>query len=118
MVTTKLLSEEYGNPDIYKNYMIGKAGDCVLRRVYASEFEDESLKKQSNAFKTSNIELYPYMLGYIHATRLLDIYHSSPNEVLEKFNNVLSGKESVNNLLDDYNISLENKSTVSSLKNV
>ena len=54
---------------------------------------------------------YPYMLGFIYANRLLNIYRDNKEDVLYKVNNILSGKSTVKELLRDYGISLTDKNT-------
>ena len=114
MLSLELLSNE--NLDTYKNSIVRRFINRMSYRVFTSNFEDGFLEKQPEFIRRLRFSSYPYMLGFIYSIRLLDLYHSSPNEVLEKFNCVLCGKKSVDELLTDDNISLEDEATVMSFK--
>ena len=116
-LSLELLSLKYNNPDIYKNAIINRFVNRMSYIVYVSDYEYETFDKKSDYIKEMYIGLYPYMLGFIYAIRLLDLYHLSPIEIIEKFNMVLSGKKTIDELLSDYHISLEDKSTILSFKN-
>lgn len=114
LLTLTLLSERYSNPDIYINSLIRR---CVYRiscRVYVSDFEDESLQKQREGILDSNLKLYNYMIGFIYAVRLLELYYLDPDKVLTDFNLILAGKKKVKELLTEYHISLEDEETINS----
>ena len=51
------------------------------------------------------------MFGFIYAIRLLNIFNKNPGDVLSRVNDVLSGKYSVEELLNNYNISLTDENT-------
>lgn len=110
-VVLDILSQREGNPDIYNNAMINRTVMRMSYRVFAKNFEDKSLKKSSEFSRKNLFAAYPYMLGFIYAIRLLDIYRLCPEELLEKFNKVLSGEITIDTLLNYYNISLEDEST-------
>ena len=76
-----------------------------------SQFSDECIKENGNFIYQFQRNSYPYMLGLIYASRLLNIYHNDKKNVLSKINDVLSGKSSVEELLNDYNISLTDNNT-------
>jgi len=116
ILTLELLSEKYENPSIYENAMLNRIVSRMSHRVFASTFEDENVEKESNYIMKWYVSAYPYMLGFIYAIRLLDIYITNKEEVIEKFNDVLQGNMSIDELLSIYNISLEDDRTVDSFK--
>ena len=112
-----LLSQKENNSDIYNNAFINR---CVARmsyRVYTYEFSNDYINEHSDFMNKSNLNSYPYMLGFIYAFRLLNIYQKDAPTVLKHFNDVLEGKESLDKLLKIYNISLENSETINSFIN-
>lgn len=118
ILSLEILSKKHNNPDVYKDEIIRRFISRVSRRVYTYQFEDDFFKKQSEFFKKCYVSFYTYMLGFIFAIRLLDLYHSFPQKIIETFNSVLSGKQSVDSLLEDYHISLEDDATIESFKNM
>lgn len=116
MLTLEILSEKYDNLDIYRNATINGFVSRVSRRVYTCELEEDSLKEQSDIIREFRFGVYPYMIGFMYALRLLDLYHSYPQEILANFNCVLSGKKNVDKILEEYHISLEDEATIESFK--
>lgn len=111
-------SQKNDNPIIYENALINKCITRMYCRFFTSEFSDEYIKMQRERNIRSGlrntypyISQYPYMLGFIYASRLLNIYRNNPSDVLSKVNDILSGKSNVDDLLSDYNISLTDKNT-------
>lgn len=104
-------SKKNDNPDIYENALVNRCISRMSYRVFAIEFSDEYIKDQSNFMNNSLHNAYPYMLGFIYANRLLNIYRDNKEDVLYKVNNILSGKSTVKELLRDYSISLTDKNT-------
>ena len=105
------LSKKHNNPNIYENALINR---CIARmsyRVFASDFDDESIRMRGEAFYKTRCDSYPHMLGFIYAIRLLNIFNKNPGDVLSRVNDVLSGKYSVEELLNNYNISLTDENT-------
>lgn len=87
-------------------------------RVYSKYFNDEYINSFFSFLNNTNRNSYKYMLGFIYAIRLFDLYQNIGEEILIKFNKTLRGKKSFEDLLKEYNISLENEETVNSFKNV
>ncbi len=83
----------------------------MSHRVFANEFSDEHIKEHSDFLYQCHRNAYPYMLGFVYANRLLNIYRDNREIVLSKINDILSGKSSVKDLLNDYSISLTDKET-------
>lgn len=111
------LSKMENNPNIYNNAFINR---CVARmsfRVFAHEFSDEYLNEHSNFLNNSHHNSYPYMLGFIYSVRLLDIYEQDKT-VLKEINDILEGTKSIDELLKEYNISLENSETINCFINM
>ena len=104
-------SQKNNNPNIYKNVLVNRCVSRMSYRVFASEFSDEYIKEHSNFMNSALRNSYPYMLGFIYANRLLNIYRDNKDDVLYKINNILSGKGTVIELLSDYGISLTDKNT-------
>lgn len=116
-VSAELLSEKYNNQDIYEEEIIRRTTNRINHGVVSSDFDNDRFNERSSFYKESYYSVYSYMVGFIYAVRLFDLYHENPNEVLDKVNNILSGKNTVEKLLDDYSISFKDKSTISSFKN-
>ena len=104
-------SKRYNNPNIYENALVNKCVHRMSHRVKASQFSDECIKENGNFIYQFQRNSYPYMLGLIYASRLLNIYRNDKENVLSKINDELSGKSSVEELLNDYNISLTDNNT-------
>lgn len=113
-LTLELLSEKYNNSDIYINHLIDRCIKRMSFRVYGRDFEDEKIKEKSDYVKNINFSSYDYMIGFIFAIRLLELYHQDHNKVFIDFNLVLSGKKDIKSLLSKYQISLEDLSTIDS----
>lgn len=111
MLTLDILSQKEANLDIYRNAIINRTVARMSYRVFAKDFEDKALNKKSEFSRKMLFSSYPYMLSFIYAIRLLDIYRVFPLELLESFNKVLSGTMTIMDLLGEYNISLEDEST-------
>ena len=111
-------SQKNDNPNIYENALVNRCVSRMSHRVFASNFSDEYIKEHSDYLYQRRRNAYPYMLGFIYANRLLNIYRDNPEDVLSKVNNVLGGKNSVKNLLNEYNISLTDKNTYSDFINL
>ena len=104
-------SKKHGDPRIYENALVNRCISRMSFRVFASEFSDEYMKKNSDFINQSHRNSYPYMLGFIYAIRLLNIYRDNPEEVLSNVNDVLAGKKNVKELIAYYGISLTDKKT-------
>ena len=113
-LSLELLSEKYSNKDIYVRNLINRCIKRMSYRIYGSDFEDEAIGNQPDYIKKIYLSSYDYMLGFIYAVRLLDIYHQDQNRIITHFNLVLEGKMSVKELLSQYHISLEDKEIVDS----
>ena len=111
LLSLNMFSQNNDNPNIYENALVNRCISRMSHRVFASEFSDEYIKKHSNFMNHSLHNAYPYMLGFIYANRLLNIYRDNRENVLSKINDILSGKSSVKELLSDYSISLKDKDT-------
>ena len=61
---------------------------------------------------------YPYIIGFIYAIRLLNIYQKNEKELLTNINEVLNGNINIENLLNKYNISLTDENTCSDFINM
>ncbi len=117
LLSLYLLSDEENNPDIYENAFINRYINRMSYRVYPSDFSDEYISKHTEWLLKAHKDGYPYMIGIIYAARLLDIYMYNEEEVLYKVNEVLSGKKTLEDLLDEYNINLEDEPTLNSFYN-
>lgn len=106
------LSQKENNLDIYNNAFINRCVDRMSYRVYAYEFSHKYLNEHSKFLNESHRSSYPYMLGFIYAMRLFEIYQYDNTSVLKKFNDILEGKKTVDKLLEEYSISLENFKTI------
>ncbi len=115
-VSAEWLSKTYNNREVFENWLIKKCIHYMSYRVFAKWFMDASLKKQSDFLKINHLANYNYLLGFIYAARLFELYHLYPTEIMQDFNFVLSGKINVIELLEKYKINLENKEVVLSLK--
>jgi len=113
-LTLELLSKKYNNPNIYINHLINRCIKRMSFRVYGKDFLDAAIENQPDNIKNYFFTSYDYMIGFIYAIRLLDLYHQNPHKILIDFNLVLSGKKSVKALLLEYNISLEDSNTLNS----
>ena len=113
-LSLELLSEKYNNKDIYVNNLINRCIKRMSYRVYGRDFEDETIEGISDFLQKHCLSFYDYMLGFIYAIRLLDLYHQDHNKIITDFNLVLEGKKTVKALLTKYNISLEDKETMDS----
>lgn len=113
-LSLELLSEKYNNNDIYINNLITRCVKRMSYRVYGRDFEDEAIKSQPDYMKKIYLSSYDYMLGFVYAIRLLDLYHQDPNKIFKDFNLVLAGKMPVKALLSEHHISLEDKNTIDS----
>ena len=117
MLSLLQLSEMENNPAIFNNTFINR---CVARmsfRVFAHEFSDKYLDEHSDFLNNSHYNAYPYMLGFIYSTRLLDIYEHDKT-VLKKINNILEGTKTIDELLKEYDISLEDSKTINCFINM
>lgn len=112
LLTMKILSEHFQTPDIYIYEVINRCVQRISSRVYSSNFSDEEVNKTQ--LKDLSISSYIYMLGFIYAVRLLELCQENQAQVLADFNAVLNGKKSIQEMLQGYNISLEDSSTVES----
>ena len=111
-LSLKILSEKYNNNAIYINNLITRCVRRMSYRVRGRDFEDEVIENQSDYMKKLYLSAYDYMLGFIYATRLLDLYHQEPNKIIADFNSVLAGEKTVKALLFEQHISLEDIDTV------
>ncbi len=114
LLSLSLLSKKDNNPDIYENAFINR---CIARmsfRVFPLDFSDEAIENNGQWIYEARRNSYPYMLGFIYACRLLDLYKCDEQNVLMNVNEVLSGNKKLETLLTEYNISLENKETCNS----
>lgn len=111
-LSLKLLSEKYNKNDIYINNLITRCVRRMSYRVHGSDFEDEVIGNQSEYMKKNYLSAYDYMLGFIYATRLLDLYHQNSNKIIADFNLVLAGEKNIKALLSEHHISLEDMDTV------
>lgn len=113
-LSLELLAKKYNNNDIYMNNLITRCVKRMSARVYGRDFEDEAIENQPDYMKKVYLSAYDYMLGFVYAIRLLDLYHQEPNKILTDFNSVLAGEKPVKALLSEHHISLEDKDTVDS----
>lgn len=113
-LSLELLSNKYNNKDIYIDNLITRCIKRMSFRVYGSDFEDEAIENQPDYIKKIYLSSYDYMLGFIYAVRLFDLYHQDRGNIIAGFNLVLAGKKSVRTLLYEYHISLEDKETIDS----
>ena len=111
-------SQKNNNSNIYENALVNRCVSRMSHRVFANEFSDEHIKEHSDFLYQCHRNAYPYMLGFVYANRLLNIYRDNPKEVLSKVNDILSGKNSVRELLSYYYISLTDKNTYSDFINL
>lgn len=118
LLALELLSKKYNDNDIYMNNLITRCIRRMSYRVRGSDFEDEVVENQPDYMTRIYFSAYDYMLGFIYAIRLLDIYHQDSSKLIADFNLVLSGKIPVKYLLSEYHISLEDNDTVSCFMNL
>lgn len=114
LLSAEQLSEKHNNPDIYRDNLIRRCVKRMSYSVYGRDFEDETIENKSDYIKEMYVSSYDYMLGFVYAVRLVDLYHQDPNGVFQNFNLVLAGKKDVKMLLSEHHISLEDKGTVES----
>ncbi len=114
LLTLKLLSEKYNNSDIYINSLIKRCIKRMSYRIYGSYFEDEEILTCSDGMKKIYYSAYDYMIGFIFAIRLFELYHQAPDRIIKDFNLILAGKKTVKTLLSEYHISLEESETLNS----
>lgn len=113
-VSLEILSEKYNNNDIYMNHLINRCVKRMIYRVYGKDFEDEAIENLPDYMKKIYLSVYDHMLGFIYAIRLIDLYHQNPSKIITDFNLVLSRKKTVNTLLSEHHISLEDRATMDS----
>lgn len=113
-ISLELLSEKYNNKDIYVSNLINRCIKRMSYRVYGSDFEDKTIEDMSDFLQKYRLSSYDYMLGFIYAIRLYDLYHQDHNKIITDFNLVLEGKKNVKALLTKYNISLKDRETMDS----
>lgn len=111
LLSLNMFSQNNNNPNIYENALVNRCISRISYRVFASEFSDEYIKEHSIFMNNALRNSYLYMLGFIYANRLLNIYRYNREIVLSKINDILSGKSSVKDLLNYYSISLTDKDT-------
>lgn len=114
LLSLEKLSEKYNNNDIYINRLIARCLNIISCGVNVRNFEDEEIENQPDWIKDALLSLYTYVLGFIYAIRLLDLYHQDNNKIFEDFNLVLAGEKPIKALLSEYHISLEDNDTVHS----
>lgn len=114
LLTLELLSEKYNNPDIYINGLVNRCIKRMSSRVCGRNFEDEEIDEIPNYMRKIYFSSYDYMIGFIFAIRLFELYHQDSNKIFTDFNLVLGGKKTVKELLTEYHISLEDKDTLNS----
>lgn len=83
-------------------------------RVYGSDFEDDKIVNKSDYIKDVYFSCYDYMLGFVYAVRLVDLYHQAPNKIFKDFNSVLAGEKNFKTFLAEYHLSLEDNDTIDS----
>lgn len=113
-LSLELLSQKYNNNDIYINHLITRCVKRISYCVYGKDFEDEAIENKPDYIKKIYFSSYDYMLGFVFAIRLLDLYHQNSNKIFTDFNLVLAGEKPVKTLLSEHHISLEDKDTVDS----
>lgn len=118
LLTLYKLSEKNNDPLIFENGLVKRCISRMTYRVYASHFSDEYLKEHSEWLYMAHRNGYPYIIGFIYAIRLLNIYQKNEKELLTNINEVLNGNINIENLLNKYNISLTDENTCSDFINM
>lgn len=103
------------NEDIFTNHLFNKLINRMSKRIYSNNLylEDNSLSWLLKMYQSN----YTYFIGLIYALRLFELYKNDKETILCDFNNILLSKYTVKELLDKYNINLNNEDTINCFKN-
>lgn len=74
--------------------------------------EDSKYEKYYNTNLNNAVSDVEYILGRIYALRLFEIYKQDPKEMLKSIKEVLTGKEDITKILNDYEINIDKRKTI------